>query len=127
MKKFYKLTAAIIIAGACSAVHAEKTRVVWLGSNYPAPGEYNQDNDLPSVNYVLNSDVPFEIALVRYGKPSGTAAVARSSTIPAPKLVDKNWVERPGNARKIVLWEDFDSDKIMTDFYQTMQSPVLVK
>ena len=171
---------------------ASKVRVVWLGSNYPAPGEYNQDNDLPSVNYVLNSDVPFEIALVRYGKPSGTAAVkaslteikkkmpgagpriatpivgrhggefttfgdysvnlfvkmghesralfdmaavaivknpswARSSTIPAPKLVGKNWVERPGNARKIVLWEDFDSDKIITDFYQTMQSPVLVK
>jgi len=171
---------------------ASRVRIVWLGSNYPAPGEYNQDNDLPSVNYVLDSDAPFEIALVRYGKPSGTAAVkaslteirekmpgagpriatpvvgrhggsfttfgdysvnlfdemghesralfdmaavaivknpswASSSTIPAPELVGRNWVERPGNARKIVLWEDFDRDRIMTDFYQTMHHPVLPK
>jgi purine nucleosidase len=54
---------------------ATKVRVVWLGSNYPDPGEYNQDNDEPSLNYLLNTDVPFEIALVRYGKPSGTDAV----------------------------------------------------
>jgi len=171
---------------------ASKVRIVWLGSNYPARGEYNQDNDLPSVNYVLDSDAPFEIALVRYGKPSGTAAVkaslteikqkmpglgphiatpvagrhggefnnfgdysvnlfsemghesralfdvaavaivknpswASSSTIPAPKLVGKNWGGRPWNTREIVLWEDFDREKIMSDFYQTMQNPVLVK
>jgi purine nucleosidase len=49
--------------------------VVWLGSNYPEPGEYNQDNDEPSLNYILETDVDFEIALVRYGKPSGTDAV----------------------------------------------------
>ena len=59
---------------------APKVRIVWLGSNYPARGEYNQDNDLPSVNYVLDSAAPFEIALVRYGKPSGTAAVKASLT-----------------------------------------------
>ncbi len=171
---------------------ASKVRIVWLGSNYPARGEYNQDNDLSSVNYVLDSDAPFEIALVRYGKPSGTAAVkaslteikrkmpgagpriatpvvgrhggefstfgdysvnlfvemghesralfdvaavaivknpswARPSTIPAPKLVGKNWAGRPRNAREIMLWEDFDSEKIMSDFYRTMQNPVLVK
>jgi hypothetical protein len=54
---------------------ASKVRVVWLGSNYPEPGEYNQENDEPSVQYVLDTDVPFEIVLVRGGKPSGTAAV----------------------------------------------------
>jgi inosine-uridine nucleoside N-ribohydrolase len=54
---------------------ASKVRIVWLGSNYPEPGEYNQDNDTASLNYVLNVNVPFEMVTVRYGKPSGTDAV----------------------------------------------------
>lgn len=54
---------------------AEKVRIVWLGSNYPEPGEYNQVNDEPSLSYILEQDVDFEIAIVRYGKPSGTDAV----------------------------------------------------
>jgi len=54
---------------------AKKVRVVWLGSNYPAPGEYNQDNDPESLRYVLSTDVPFEMVLVRYGMPSGTDAI----------------------------------------------------
>jgi purine nucleosidase len=54
---------------------ASKVRIVWLGSNYPEPGEYNQENDAPALTYILDVDVPFEIALVRYGTPSGTAAV----------------------------------------------------
>ena len=52
-----------------------KIRVVWLGSNYPKPGEYNQVNDEPSLKYILDTAVIFEIAIVRYGEPSGTAAV----------------------------------------------------
>jgi len=52
-----------------------RVKVVWLGSNYPKPGEYNQDNDEAALNYVLESEVEFEIALVRYGEPSGTDAV----------------------------------------------------
>lgn len=54
---------------------AAKIRVVWLGSNYPEPGEYNQDNDTAALNYLLSSSVPFEMVTVRYGKPSGTDAV----------------------------------------------------
>ena len=54
---------------------AKKVRIVWLGSNYPEPGEYNQENDLEAVRYVLSVDVPFEIATVRYGKGTGTDAV----------------------------------------------------
>ncbi|MFH5884679.1 nucleoside hydrolase [Halalkalibaculum sp. DA3122] len=50
-------------------------KVVWLGSNYPEPGEHNQDADTTAMNYVLNSDIPFEMVTVRYGKPSGTDAV----------------------------------------------------
>ena len=54
---------------------AKKVRIVWLGSNYPAPGEYNQDNDPESLRYVLSVDVPFEMVLVRYATPSGTDAI----------------------------------------------------
>jgi hypothetical protein len=159
---------------------------VWLGSNYPAPGEYNQDNDEPALSYILDTAVDFEIALVRYGEPSGTDAVrvtlaeirekmpgkgariaepvigrhggefftfgdysvdlfehlglqseadsralfdmaavaivknrawASERAIPAPTLIDGNWVERPENSREIVLWEDFDRDAIMADFF----------
>lgn len=54
---------------------AENVRIVWLGSNYPDPGEYNQENDLSALEYMLDLDIEFEIVTVRYGKPSGTAAV----------------------------------------------------
>ena len=53
----------------------DKVKVVWLGSNYPDPGEYNLANDEASLNYVLDTDVEFEIAVVRYGAASGTSAV----------------------------------------------------
>lgn len=55
---------------------APKVRVVWLGSNYPERGEYNKENDPEALTYILEqTDVPFEIVTVRYGKPSGTDAV----------------------------------------------------
>lgn len=54
---------------------AEKVRIVWLGSNYPAPGEYNLENDTAALNFILNSEVPFEMATVRYGESTGTADV----------------------------------------------------
>ena len=58
---------------------AKKVRVVWLGSNYPEPGEYNQENDPESVRYIIErTDVPFEIVTVSYGKPTGTDAVRAS-------------------------------------------------
>lgn len=170
---------------------APHLRVVWLGSNYPEPGEYNQDNDTLAMNYILNSDVDFEMVTVRYGKPSGTDAVrvtqaevkqhmpgkgprvetpvtgrhgvafdnfgdysvnlfehiqyhgnpparalfdmaavaivkdaswAESKQIPAPVLRDNKWVERPENEQTITVWENFDRDKIMADFYDTMEN-----
>ena len=173
-----------------------KVKVLWLGSNYPKPGEYNQVNDEPSVNAVLESRVEFEIALVRYGEPSGTDAVratleeirakmpgagpeisepvtgrhggeftcfgdysvdlfehidlhgeppsralfdmaavaiaknpawAQPDTIPAPILVNGEWQERPDNERIIVIWEHFDREAIMTDFYDTMENYQLVE
>lgn len=175
---------------------ASKMRVVWLGSNYPKPGEYNQDSDTISMNYVLNTKVPFEMVTVRYGEPSGTDAVkvtkeeinknlpgigpkinspitgrhggefytfgdyavslfehidyhgdppsralfdmvaaailknpkwGEKSRIPAPILIDNQWVERPDNQRRIWLWENFDKDGVMADFYQTLQDYELVQ
>jgi hypothetical protein len=54
---------------------ASKVRIVWLGSNYPDPGEYNQINDIPAMQYVLDTETDLEIVMVRYDKPSGTDAV----------------------------------------------------
>ncbi len=174
---------------------AGKVRVVWLGSNYPEPGEYNQDNDTVAMNYVLDSQVPFEMVTVRYGKPSGTDVVraslqevnqrmpgkgpkvspavmgrhkeaftsfgdysvnlfshielhgnppsralfdmaavaivknpswASARQIPSPVLVKNQWVERPQNPRKITVWENFDRDKIMNDFYRSMENYRLI-
>ncbi|MFD2203810.1 nucleoside hydrolase [Shivajiella indica] len=174
---------------------ASKMRVVWLGSNYPKPGEYNQDNDTVSMNFVLNTKVPFEMVTVRYGEPSGTdavkvtqaeinekmpgmgpqidtpiigrhggefinfgdyaislfehidyhgdppsralfdmvaAAILKNPTwgekreIPAPILIDNQWIERQENSRKIMLWENFDRDAVIQDFYHTLKNYQLV-
>jgi len=172
---------------------ADRIRLVWLGSNYPEPGEYNQDNDTVAMNYLLNSRVPFEMVTVRYGQPSGTAAVtvsqqeinarmpglgphanepvtgrhggifncfgdysvslfehidyhdnaktralfdmaavaivknpdwAGSRRIPAPILMDNSWVERPGNSRQIIVWENFRKEEILKDFFTTLEAAV---
>jgi purine nucleosidase len=175
---------------------ASKMRVVWLGSNYPKSGEYNQDNDTVSMNFILNSRVPFEMVTVRYGEPSGTDAVritqeeintrmpgmgpittkpitgrhggeftnfgdyavslfehidyhgdppsralfdlvavailknpswGEEREIPAPILINNQWVERPGNPRKISLWENFNRDAIINDFYLSLSNYRIVK
>ncbi len=171
-------------------------KIVWLGSNYPEPGEYNQENDEPALSYILDVNVPFEMVLVRWDKPSGTAAVritreeirkrmpgkgprianaivgrnggrfftfgdysvdlfahitldgnppsralfdmaavaivknpawAHAVRIPAPKLVSGKWIERPNNTRRITLWENFDRDAILKDFFASMERPVLAR
>ena len=168
---------------------AKNIRLVWLGGNYPEPGEYNLENDIPSMNYVLQSDMDFEMVTVRYGKKTGTDAVsvtkeaaiknmqgagpkittpiigrhggefysfgeysinlfehvefygdppsralfdmaavaivknalwAKSNLVPCPTMVNKKWVEQPNNLRKITIWENFDKEKIIKDFYQSM-------
>lgn len=167
----------------------------WLGSNYPAPGEYNQGNDIEAMNFLLDSDVEFSMVMVRYGQPSGTDAVrvtkadiqqnmpgrgprtdtpvtgrhgvafstfgdysinlfehidyhgdppsralfdmaavailknpawATRQSIPAPILTNDVWVERPDNSRQIELWENFESEAILADFYDSIENYVLV-
>jgi inosine-uridine nucleoside N-ribohydrolase len=41
-------------------------------------------------------------------------------TIGAPKFVNNQWVNRPENTRKIIIWDNFNQQKIMDDFYSTM-------
>lgn len=65
----------IALALAKDSSIANHIRLVWLGSNYPEPGEHNQNNDTIAMNYLLNSPIDFEMVTVRYGKPSGTDAV----------------------------------------------------
>lgn len=169
---------------------AKRVRIVWLGANYPDPGEYNLDNDTSSLNYILKQNVAFEMALVRYGAPSGTGAVkvrrkeiytrmpglgpvvdepvtgrhrdrftcfgdysvnlfkhitdledgcyrslfdmaavaivkdpswAEFVEIPSPLYFNNSWVEKPGNSRKITIWENFNREAIMADFYATLE------
>jgi purine nucleosidase len=66
----------------------------------------------------------FDMAAVAIVK---NPAWAKARKIPAPKLENGKWVERPGNTRTITLWEHFDRDAIMKDFYATMERPVLAR
>lgn len=176
---------------------AEKVQVVWLGSNYPARGEYNKENDPESLRYLLEeTDVHFEMVTVRYREPSGTDAVrvtpqelrervaglgpqtdepvvgrnngeftnfgdysinlieniglhgdppgralydmaavaivknpewAEVRSIPAPRLGPDGWTDRPGHPRSILLWENFDRDAIMEDFFDRFENYVLAR
>ncbi len=168
-----------------------KVKVVWLGANYPKPGEYNLDNDTTAVNPVIESGVAFELVTVRYDDTTGTTAVtitpdeinktmpglgpriaepvtgrhggefnnfgdysvnlfshielhgdpparslfdlaaiaiiknpdwAECRMIPAPRLVGKEWVDRPNYKKTIKLWENFDRDQIVNDFIATMKN-----
>ncbi|MEM1118830.1 MAG: nucleoside hydrolase [Bacteroidota bacterium] len=167
----------------------DKVRIVWLGSNYPKAGEYNLDNDIPSLSYLLTQDVPFEMVLVRYqdktasqgveitqseinrrmpglgphidppitGRHGATfhnfgdysvnlfkyidyhspeknralydaVAVAilknpnwgQQSTIPAPRYTAEGWIDQPNNERQIIIWENFDREAIIEDFFQVL-------
>ncbi|MEI8073180.1 MAG: nucleoside hydrolase [Bacteroidota bacterium] len=168
---------------------ASSIRLVWLGSNYPDPGEYNLENDIPSMNYILQTNIDFEMVTVRYGKKTGTDAVnvtkneainhlkgagptitipiigrhggefysfgaysinlfehvdyygnppsralfdmaavaivknanwAKSSLINCPAMINKKWIEQTDNHRKIIIWENFDKEKIINDFFLSL-------
>ncbi|MCB0847782.1 MAG: nucleoside hydrolase, partial [Bacteroidetes bacterium] len=44
----------------------------------------------------------------------------------APLLTEEGWLERPESDRSVIIWENFDKEAIMADFYSVMQNPVLV-
>jgi hypothetical protein len=41
---------------------------------------------------------------------------AQSQTIAAPIFINNQWIERVGNSRKIVIWENFNKQAIIDDF-----------
>jgi hypothetical protein len=175
---------------------SESLRVVWLGSNYPDPGEYNLENDTASLSYVLKTNVEFEMVTVRYGNATGSAFVAvtqaevneklpgkgpeiivpvtgrhggefktfgdysvnlfehidyhgtppsralfdvvavavvknalwgEKKEIPCPKYVSNKWMAQPDNKRMISVWENFDKENILKDFYASLDVYQLVE
>lgn len=52
-------------------------------------------------------------------------SLAQSKEIPGPVLIDGEWKDQPDNSRKITVWEHFNRDRIMNDFYETMHDYVL--
>ena len=42
--------------------------------------------------------------------------------LPAPILDEKSWIERPTNQRQISIWENFDKDGILDDFFDSMRN-----
>ncbi len=175
---------------------AARVRIVWLGSNLPDPGEYNQMNDPTALAHVLEGEVPFEIVVVRYDRTTGTAAVRVTldeivremptvgpvsapvsgrhggtftrfgdysvdlfnhlsfrddppsrplhdvvavavvkqpawgcrTEIPAPRLDVElgGWSMQPENRRTISVWDEFDRDRIVEDFFARMRAPSLM-
>jgi len=47
---------------------------------------------------------------------------AEKDTIGAPKFKNGKWIEQSNNPRKIILWENFDKESIMQDFYNSMNN-----
>ncbi|MFN8255498.1 MAG: nucleoside hydrolase [Bacteroidales bacterium] len=171
---------------------ARNIRIVWLGSNYPKPGEYNQDNDIPALNYILDQPVDFEMVTVRFDDTTGSAAVTvtpdimktnmpgagplgetiegrhggsfnhfgdysldlfnhaemygnppsrslfdvvavavvknpswgKKTILPSPHFDLKagKWVERKENPNKLVVWEYFDKQAILNDFFEVIKA-----
>jgi len=51
---------------------------------------------------------------------------AESRHVSSSKMVNKKWIEQPNNPRKLIIWESFEVNKILSDFYCTMKNYVLV-
>jgi hypothetical protein len=45
---------------------------------------------------------------------------AESIEIPSPIYIENKWVDQPGNKRIISIWENFNREAIMADFYATL-------
>ncbi len=180
----------IALAHAKNPEIENRVRLVWLGSNYPKPGEYNLENDIPAMNYLLETGMPFEIVTVRYGDPTGTSAVsvtkrdaemhiagkgpiskrtitgrhggqfnrfgdyawnlyqhidyygeppsrslydmaavaivknpawAEAKTLRGIHMEKEKWVIDKASQREVLLWENFDKEAILQDFFTALE------
>lgn len=93
---------------------AENIRIVWLGANYPEPGEHNLEWDIEAMNYILDLDVPFEMVTVRYGDPSGTDAVKVSQAQMLHRMPEKgSKISEPVTGRhggEFHTWGDYSAN-----------------
>jgi hypothetical protein len=51
---------------------------------------------------------------------------AVKSKIPSPEYVNGTWIDRADNPHLITIWENFDKEKILEDFYTSMEDYMLV-
>jgi hypothetical protein len=49
---------------------------------------------------------------------------AKQQKIPKPELINGKWRERPNHPNHITLWENFDKEKIIDDFFSSMENYV---
>ena len=61
----------------------------------------------------------FDMAAVAVVK---NPAWAKATEIPCPTMINKLWVEQPDNPRKIIVWEYFDAENILADFYASLKN-----
>lgn len=54
-------------------------RVIWLGTNFPAAGEYNLGSDVGAANRVIATPIDLTIVPARYDNGTGAAAVVTST------------------------------------------------
>ena len=105
--------------------HASRRRDRTRGGTYEPGGDYSFSL-FERIN--LNGNPParalFDMAAVAIVKNPAWATARR---IPAPTLEASGWVDRPGNARTVIVWENFDTAAIMRDFYASMERFDLVR
>ena len=41
-------------------------------------------------------------------------------SIPSPTVVAEKWVDRPQNQKQVILWENFNREAIINDFYKSL-------
>ena len=83
-----------------------------------------------SVNLFLNisydTDPPsralFDMAAVAIVKNPNWA---KQKIIPKPELIDGIWHERPDHPDHITLWENFEKEKIIDDYFSSIKNYVL--
>jgi hypothetical protein len=42
--------------------------------------------------------------------------------IPCPKLNQGHWIDQPNNPKTIIIWQNFDRENILKDFFNSMEN-----
>jgi len=119
----FRATQTTVNPGECTTL---QWRIEFVRAAFLNGGEFNNFGDY-SVN--LFEEFPghpesrplFDMAAVAIVK---NPQLADSSTVPCPVLINNKWIMQPDNKRKIVIWENFNKEKIITDFYYTLDNYV---